>query len=75
SALLPQLESILQPVRGGQCTVIIRRRCAAASAALVMPDSWKVRPTRALLEQLAALLGAARLTYGAPADPKSAALG
>ncbi|HMD59356.1 MAG TPA: OB-fold nucleic acid binding domain-containing protein, partial [Steroidobacteraceae bacterium] len=75
SALLPQLERILGPARGGQCTVIIRRRCAAASAALVLPDAWKVRPTRALLEQLTALLGTVRLTYGAPADPRSAALG
>ncbi len=75
SAMLAQLERILEPARGGQCTVIIRRRCAAASAVLVLPDAWKVRPTRALLEQLGALLGAVRLTYGQPADPRSAALG
>jgi DNA polymerase-3 subunit alpha len=66
SARLAQLEAVLKPARGGQCSVLLRCQCRGAAGTLSFGPEWNVRPTRELLEHLEDLLGpgCARLRYG-----------
>jgi DNA polymerase-3 subunit alpha len=75
-ALVPQLEALLRQARDGQCSVLLRYRCRQANGTLSFGEDWKVRPSRALLEQLEHLLGAgaARLSYSLEAQSGSTAL-
>ena len=57
SRLPDRLQALLAAHRGGQCAVMLRYRCPAASGNLIFGAEWKVRPTRDLIEQLEALLG------------------
>ena len=63
--LLERLQALLAAHRGGQCAVLLRYCCPAASGTLALGADWKVRATRELLEQLESLLGsdAAQLRY------------
>jgi DNA polymerase-3 subunit alpha len=63
--LLERLQALLAAHRGGQCAVLLRYRCPAASGTLALGAEWKVRPSRELLEQLDQLLGpdAVQLRY------------
>ncbi len=63
--LLGALDSMLQPVRGGRCSVAVYYPGAAAHALLELGADWSVRPTRAVLEQLARHFGedGVRLVY------------
>ena len=56
--LLESLQALLQQHRGGQCAVLLRYSCKAASGTLAFGADWKVRPTHELLERLESLLGA-----------------
>ncbi len=75
--LLARLGELLTAQRGGECGVYLRYTGERASGVLVFGPEWKVRPTRALLDDLEALFGrdAVRLAYGAPAAANSAASG
>jgi DNA polymerase-3 subunit alpha len=75
-ALVPQLEALLRQARDGQCSVLLRYRCRQANGTLSFGEDWKVRPSRALLEQLEHLLGAgaARLSYSLETQSGSTAL-
>jgi DNA polymerase-3 subunit alpha len=75
-ALVSQLEALLRQARDGQCSVLLRYRCHQANGTLSFGEDWKVRPSRALLEQLEHLLGsgAARLSYSLEAQSGSTAL-
>jgi DNA polymerase-3 subunit alpha len=68
--LLQRLEETLRPCRGGSCGVAVHYIGEDARATLALPEAWSVRPTRALLEELAALVGrdAVRVVYGARPD-------
>jgi DNA polymerase-3 subunit alpha len=57
SSSLARLHELLAPYRGGQCAVLLRYRCQAASGVLSFGAEWKVRPAAALLERLEELLG------------------
>ncbi len=59
------LEQLLKPCRPGACGVTVHYRTGDARAALAFPDTWKVRPTRDLLEKLKGLAGedSVRLIY------------
>ena len=63
--LLGVLNSTLEPVRGGRCAVAIYYPGAAAHALLELGPEWSVRPTRAVLEELARHFGedGVRLVY------------
>ena len=54
---LERLQTLLEQYRGGQCAVLLRYQCRAASGMLALGAEWRIRPTTALLEQLEALLG------------------
>jgi len=75
-ALVSQLEALLRQARDGQCSVLLRYRCHQADGTLSFGEDWKVRPSRALLEQLEHLLGsgAARLSYSLEAQSGSTAV-
>ncbi|MGQ0384020.1 MAG: DNA polymerase III subunit alpha [Gammaproteobacteria bacterium] len=64
--LLARLEETLRPARGGHCGVAVQYIGDEARATLALPDDWSVRPTKALLEALGALVGrdAIRVVYG-----------
>jgi DNA polymerase-3 subunit alpha len=66
---LPRLEALLRASRGGQCSVLVRYRCAGVTGTLSCAEDWKVHPTPQLLEDLEGLLGAGavRLRYANPA--------
>ncbi len=67
NGLLAELKSLLQGSQRGRCPVVIDYQGARASAELVLPDPYRVRPSDALLERLAQCLGcdAVELDYGA----------
>jgi DNA polymerase III subunit alpha len=54
---LERLQTLLEQYRGGQCAVLLRYQCRAASGMLALGAEWRIRPSSALLEQLEALLG------------------
>ena len=72
--MLERLQALLAPHRGGQCAVMLRYRCPAASGTLLFGPEWKVKPSRDLLEQLEALLGTdtVQLRYTAEAAASEA---
>ncbi|MEI8298044.1 MAG: DNA polymerase III subunit alpha [Pseudomonadota bacterium] len=63
--LLGALNTALEPARGGRCAVAVYYPGAAANALLELGPEWSVRPTRALLEELARHFGedGVRLVY------------
>jgi DNA polymerase-3 subunit alpha len=73
---LMRLERLLHDSLGGQCTILLCYRAAEAAGTLALSESWKVRPSSALLEKLEDLLGAGsvRLVYGQEISPSSAVL-
>jgi DNA polymerase-3 subunit alpha len=68
--LLERLEETLRPCRGGSCGVSVQYIGDEARATLALPEDWSVRPTRALLDALGALVGrdAIRVVYGPRPD-------
>jgi DNA polymerase-3 subunit alpha len=75
--LLARLAELLAAQRGGECGVCVRYPGERASGVLLFGPGWKVRPTRALLDELEALFGrdGVRLAYGAPGGASAAASG
>jgi DNA polymerase-3 subunit alpha len=76
-ALLGRLAELLSPARPGPCSVAVRYAGEKASAALELGPDWRVRATRALLEDLERLVGSdgVRVVYGPPAGAPSSATG
>jgi DNA polymerase-3 subunit alpha len=76
-SLLAKLAELLAPARPGPCGVAIRYAGELASAALELGPEWRVRATRALLEDLEGLAGAdgVRVVYGPPPGSSSSAVG
>jgi DNA polymerase-3 subunit alpha len=74
--LLARLAELLAAHRGGECAVYMRYAGEHASGILQFAPEWKVRPARALLDELETLFGrdGVRLAYGPPAGSTSAAL-
>ncbi len=64
-AFMTALEQILKPCRPGLCGVTVHYQGDSARAALALPDSWTVRPTREMIEKLKQLAGdeGVRLIY------------
>ncbi|MFO1399963.1 MAG: DNA polymerase III subunit alpha [Steroidobacteraceae bacterium] len=75
--LLARLGELLAAQRGGECAVYVRYPGERASGVFMFGPEWKVRPTRALLDELEALFGrdGVRLAYGAPGGASAAASG
>jgi DNA polymerase-3 subunit alpha len=69
AALQPQalerLQEVLEPFRGGPCSVLLRYRSQGAIGTLAFGADWKVRAAAELIERLEGLLGegAVRLRY------------
>ncbi len=61
-----RLKETLQPYTHGQCEVCVEYAGPAASALLTLGESWTVRPTRELREQLGVMLGAGRFSIHYP---------
>jgi DNA polymerase-3 subunit alpha len=72
TALTERLGKLLEPHRGGACAVAIRYQGAAAGAVLRLGEEWKVKASRALIDQLTAVFGPPRLSYTVNADSNSA---
>jgi DNA polymerase-3 subunit alpha len=72
--VLPRLAELLAAQRGGECAVCVRYAGEHASGVLLFGADWKVKPTRALLDELEALCGrdGVRLAYGPPAGASAA---
>jgi DNA polymerase III subunit alpha len=70
--LVASLATALEPHRPGPCPITIEYSGSEASGALTLADSWSVRVSRALLEQLESLpgLAAVQVVYAA-AQPAS----
>ncbi len=68
--LIGRLEEVLRGGRGGRCAVALHYIGGEARGTLTLDESWSVRPGRALVEQLAALVGrdGLRFSYGPRAD-------
>jgi DNA polymerase-3 subunit alpha len=64
--LLARLEEILRGGRGGSCAVSVHYIGEEARGTLALGEEWSVRPTRALVEELARLVGrdGLRFSYG-----------
>jgi DNA polymerase-3 subunit alpha len=75
--LLPQLQSTLQPYRGGACHVAVQYYGAQARGTFSFGADWKVRPAPALLEELEKLLGRGCLAvlYSPPPQSSEASYG
>jgi DNA polymerase-3 subunit alpha len=73
---MSRLEALLRDARDGHCGVLLRYRSQEANGTLSFGEDWKVRPSRALLEQLEHLLGSgtARLSYSLEALSGSTAV-
>jgi DNA polymerase-3 subunit alpha len=72
---LPErLQALLEPHRGGQCSVLLRCRAAGARGTLAFGADWKVRPASELLEALERLLGsgAVQLRYALESEASEA---
>ncbi|MCP5328823.1 MAG: DNA polymerase III subunit alpha [Steroidobacteraceae bacterium] len=76
-ALLGRLGELLAAARPGSCVVAVRYAGEKASAALELGPDWRIRASRALLEQLEGLVGSdgLRVFYGPPAGSVSTAAG
>jgi DNA polymerase-3 subunit alpha len=68
--LLAKLEDLLRAGRGGRCAVEIHVIGGEARGTLRLADEWAIRPTRAIVDELAGLVGsdALRFSYGQRAD-------
>jgi DNA polymerase III subunit alpha len=68
--LFAQLEEVLRGGRGGRCAVEVHVIGGEARGTLRLADEWAIRPTRAVVDDLARLVGrdALRFGYGQPAD-------
>ncbi len=68
--LLERLEEILRGGRGGRCAVAAHYIGSEARGTLAFGEEWSVTPTKALLEELARLVGrdGIRLGYGPRLD-------
>ena len=64
--LQARLEEILRSGRGGRCAVELHYIGGEARGTLTLDESWSIRPSRALVDQLAALVGrdGLRFAYG-----------
>jgi hypothetical protein len=64
--LIGRLEDVLRGGRGGRCAVALHYIGREARATLALDESWSVRPSRSLVDQLAALVGrdGLRFSYG-----------
>ncbi len=64
--LLAKLEEILRTGRGGRCAVAAHYIGGEARGTLTFGEEWSVKPTKALLDELARLVGrdGIRLGYG-----------
>jgi DNA polymerase III subunit alpha len=62
--VLARLEEILRGGRGGSCAVSIHYIGGEARGTLALGDEWSVRPTRALVDALAQLVGRDGLRFG-----------
>jgi DNA polymerase-3 subunit alpha len=65
-----KLEDVLRSGRGGRCAVEIHYIGGEARGTLQLAEEWSIRPTRALVEELARLVGrdAIRFAYGPRTD-------
>jgi DNA polymerase III alpha subunit len=59
-----RLEEILRSGRGGRCSVELHYIGGEARGTLTLDESWSVRPSRVLVDQLAALVGRDGLRFG-----------
>jgi DNA polymerase III subunit alpha len=68
--LLARLEEILRAGRGGRCAVAVHYIGSDARGTLSFGEEWSVRPTRAIVDDLARLVGrdGIRFGYGPRAD-------
>ena len=68
--VLAQLEEILQRGRGGRCAVAVHYIGGEARGTLALGDEWAVKPSQALVDDLARLVGrdGIRFGYGPRAD-------
>jgi DNA polymerase-3 subunit alpha len=68
--LLGRLEEILRTGRGGRCAVELHYIGDEARGTLTLPEEWSVRPSKALVDELARLVGrdGIRFSYGQRAD-------
>ena len=57
------LEQLLRKHRPGQCAISIVYKNATAKAVLTLPEEWRVRPTRELLDALSQLVGPESLHF------------
>jgi DNA polymerase-3 subunit alpha len=64
--LIGRLEDVLRTGRGGRCAVSLHYIGGEARGTLALDESWAVRPSRALVDELAALVGrdGLRFSYG-----------
>jgi DNA polymerase-3 subunit alpha len=68
--LLARLEEVLRRGRGGRCAVELHYIGDEARGTLQLAEEWSVRPNRALVDELARLVGrdAIRFAYGQRSD-------
>jgi DNA polymerase-3 subunit alpha len=68
--LLSRLEEILRSGRGGRCAVEVHVIGGEARGTLSLGETWSVRPTRALVDDLARLVGrdGIKFAYGPRGD-------
>jgi DNA polymerase-3 subunit alpha len=57
NGLLEHLAEVLAPHREGRCPVWVDYRRPGAQAQIVLDQSWRIRPTEALLRDLKGLTG------------------
>jgi DNA polymerase-3 subunit alpha len=70
--LLPNLQSTLQPYRGGSCHVAVQYHGEQARGTFSFGADWRVRPAPALLEELEKLLGRGSIAVLYSPPPASA---
>jgi DNA polymerase III subunit alpha len=68
--LIGKLEEILRRGRGGRCAVELHYIGGEARGTLTLAEEWSVTPSRALVDELARLVGrdGMRFAYGQRAD-------
>jgi hypothetical protein len=64
--MLARLEDILRGGRGGRCAVAVHYIGGEARGTLALGEEWSIRPGRALVDELARLVGrdGLRFHYG-----------
>ncbi len=68
--MIARLEDVLRTGRGGRCAVSLHYIGGEARGTLTLDETWAVRPSRALVDQLAGLVGrdGIRFSYKPHAD-------